>query len=94
VSTSIKDYTEIREALPFQNPHECHFRDIKQYDFWLFGMLKRIVKDSGLKSNDDIREVWTKVLDDFTFDSMQSIFQNWRSRLAKVIENVGGYTYE
>jgi hypothetical protein len=46
-----------------------------------------------VKSNDDIGEVWPKVSDYLTFDSVQSVFQNWRSRLAEVIEHGGWYIW-
>jgi hypothetical protein len=44
--------------------------------------------------SDEIEEAITKVWDKPTFDDMQSVFYNWTSRLAWVIENGGEYIIE
>jgi hypothetical protein len=58
-------------------------------DFWPFGMLKGALKDTKLKSSDEIEEVITKVCDRLTFDELQSVFHNWFRRPIWVIENEG-----
>jgi translation elongation factor EF-1beta len=51
------------------------------------GMLKAVLKDHECSSGDDIEEAIAKVWDEFTFDEVQSVFHNWMSRLAWIIEN-------
>jgi hypothetical protein len=50
--------------------------DISLCDFWVFGMLKGLLKDQELSSSDEIEMVITRVWDDLTFDNVQSLFQN------------------
>jgi hypothetical protein len=63
-------------------------------DFWLFGMLTGVLKDRGLNSSNEIEEATLKVWDELTFNEAQSVFHNWMSRLASVIENRGEYIIE
>jgi hypothetical protein len=68
--------------------------DINPCDFWIFGMLKGVLKDSEFNSSDQIEKAIAKVWDEPTFNEVWSIFHNWISRLAWVIENGGEYIME
>jgi hypothetical protein len=57
-------------------------------------MLKGIQTDQEFNSSDEIEEAITRIWDDLTFDNVQSIFQNWISCPAWVIENRGEYSHE
>jgi hypothetical protein len=60
-------------------------------DFWLFGVLKGVLKDRELISSDEFEEAITRARDELTFDEVQNVFHNWMSRLACVIENEREY---
>jgi hypothetical protein len=49
------------------------------------------LEDREFNSSDEIEEGIPKVWDELTFDEVQSVFHNWISRLAWVIENGGEY---
>jgi hypothetical protein len=68
--------------------------DTSPCDFWLFGMLKGVLKDREFNSSDEIQEAIMKEWDELIFDEVQSVFHNWMSRLAWVIENGGEYIIE
>jgi hypothetical protein len=57
-------------------------------------MLKGVLKDRESNSSDEIEGAITKVWHEPTFDEVQSVFQNWMSSLAWVIENWGWYIIE
>jgi hypothetical protein len=63
-------------------------------DFWLFGLLKGILKDREFHSHDEIEEAITMAWNDLTFDEVQSVSHNGMNRLKWVIENGGEYTPE
>jgi hypothetical protein len=44
--------------------------------------LKEILKDREFNSSDEIEEAIADAWNDLTFDDVQSVFQNWMSRLA------------
>jgi hypothetical protein len=50
-------------------------------------MSKGIFKYPGFNSSEETEEAITKAGDELTFYEMQSVFHNWVSRLAWVIEN-------
>jgi hypothetical protein len=75
-------------------PHPPHSPDLSPCDFWLFGILKGILKDRELHSRDETEKVITMVWNDLTFDEVQSVFHNWMNRLSWVIENRGEYITE
>jgi hypothetical protein len=70
-------------------PHPPYFPNINPGDFGLFGMAKDVLKDCEFSSRDEIEEAITKVWDDG-----QTVFHNWRSPPAWVIENGGEYIIE
>jgi histone-lysine N-methyltransferase SETMAR len=74
--------------------HSPYSLDISPCDFCLFGMLKRVLKDREFDSSDEIEEEITKIWDGLTFDEAHSVFHNWMSRLAWVIENGREYITE
>jgi hypothetical protein len=57
-------------------------------------MFKEVSKDHELNSGNEIEEVITKVWDELTFDEVQTVFHDWMSRLAWVVENGGRYIIE
>jgi hypothetical protein len=75
-------------------PHPPYSRGLSPCDFWLFGMLKEILKDREFHSHDEIEEAITIAWNDITFDEVQSVFHNWMNRLRWVIENGREYITE
>jgi hypothetical protein len=73
-----------------------HWPDISLCNCWLFGigMLKGVLKDREFNSGDEIDGAITKVWDELAFDEVQSVFYNWISHLAGVIENISEYIIE
>jgi hypothetical protein len=67
-------------------PHPPHSQDINPCDFWLFGMLKQVLRDREFSSNDEI--------EDFTANNVQSTFRDWIPGLTWVVENDGEYINE
>jgi hypothetical protein len=57
-------------------PHPPYSPDLSLCDFWLFGMLKRILKNRYFHSHDEIEEAITMAWNDITFDEVQSVFRN------------------
>jgi hypothetical protein len=75
-------------------PRPFHSPDIIPCHFYLFGMLKRVLKDRECNSSDEIEEAIMKVWDELTFDEMHSVFHNWMNRFAWIIENGGEFIAE
>jgi hypothetical protein len=78
----------------FRLPHQPCSPDISPCDFWLFGLLKGIMKDRKFHSHDEIEEAITVAWNNLTFEDVQSIFYDWMRRVALVIENEGEYILE
>jgi hypothetical protein len=55
--------------------------DFSPCDFWLFGMLKGILKDREFRSHDEIEEAIAMAWNDLTFNGVQRVFHNWMNRL-------------
>jgi hypothetical protein len=72
-------------------PHSPYSPYLSPCDFWIFGMLKGILKDREFHSHDEIEDAMTMAWNDLTFDEVQSVFHNWMNRLRWVIENGGEY---
>jgi hypothetical protein len=53
-----------------------------------------VLKHRKFDSSDEIEEAMTKVWDERTFDEVKSVFHNWASGLAWVIENRGEHIIE
>jgi hypothetical protein len=51
-------------------PHPSYSPDINPCDFWVFGMLKGVLKGCELNSSDEIEEATTKVWDELTFNEV------------------------
>jgi hypothetical protein len=75
-------------------PRRPYSSDLSPCDFWVFGMLKGILKDREFHSYDEIEEAITMAWNDVTFNEVQSVFHNWMNRLRWVIENGGEYITE
>jgi hypothetical protein len=63
-----------------RSPHQPYSPDLSPCDFWLFGMLKGILKDREFHSHDEIEEAITMAWNDLTFDEVQSVFYNRMNR--------------
>jgi hypothetical protein len=50
--------------------------DLNPYDFYLFEMLKGVLKDHQFQSSDEIEKAITKVWGELSFDEGQSVFHN------------------
>jgi hypothetical protein len=74
--------------LKFVKPHVSRFSHasysphISPCDFWLFGTLKGTLKHQDFNSSDEIEKGMTTARDDLAVDDVQSVFQNWMSRLS------------
>jgi hypothetical protein len=68
--------------------------DISQCDFWLFGVLKQILRDREFSSSDESEDAIAQVWNNLTFDDIQSVFWDWIRRFAWVAENDGEYIGE
>jgi hypothetical protein len=62
--------------------------------FWLFRMLKGILKDREFHLHDEIEGTFSMAWNDLTFDDVQSVFHNWMNRFRWVIENGREYIVE
>jgi histone-lysine N-methyltransferase SETMAR len=71
--------------------HPSYSPDISPCDFWLFGILKGVLKDREPNSSNEIEEAIVRVWVELIFDEVQSVFHNWMNRLAWTIENGGEY---
>jgi hypothetical protein len=79
---------------PAQLPHPVYSPDLSPCDFWLFGILKGILKDREFHSHDEIEEAMRMAWNDLTVDEAQRVFHNGINRLRSVIENEGEYITE
>jgi hypothetical protein len=62
-------------------PHPPYSPDISPCDFWLFGILKHNMKDQEFQSQQAIFNTIAKIWDDFIFEDVQRVFQEWIERL-------------
>jgi hypothetical protein len=62
-------------------PHPVYSPDLSPCDFWLFGIMKEILKNREFRSHDEIEEAITMAWNDLKFDEAQSVFHNWMNRL-------------
>jgi hypothetical protein len=90
----LKVASEFEKHYASRQPRQPYSPDTSSCDFWLFGMLKGVLKDREFNSSDEIKEVIAKVWDKFTFDEVQSVFHNWMDRLAWVVANEGEHVIE
>jgi histone-lysine N-methyltransferase SETMAR len=72
-------------------PHPAYSPDIIPCGFWLFGFLKRKLKEHQLSTSDEIIEVIMTICNDITFKELQSVFSEWIQRVIWVIERRGYY---
>jgi hypothetical protein len=70
-------------------PRSPYSRDISPCDFWLFGMLKRQMKDRESQSRQEIAQTITKSWDDVTFAEVQNVLWEWIERPTWVGGNNG-----
>jgi hypothetical protein len=93
-------HNEPKVGSKFEKPHfsrlsrPLYSLDISGCDFWVFVILKGILKDHKFQSNDDLEEAIAPKWNHLTFDDMQSVFHNQMNPLAWVIEKSGEYTLE
>jgi hypothetical protein len=62
-------------------PHPPYSPDSSPCEFWLFRMVKGILKDREFHLHDEIEEAITIAWNDLAFDEVQSAFHNWTNRL-------------
>jgi hypothetical protein len=55
-------------------PHPLYSPELSLCDFWLFGMLKGILKDQDFHLHGKIEEAITMTWNDLTLDEVQSVF--------------------
>jgi hypothetical protein len=86
--------SEFEQHHIFRLPHPPYSPDISPCDFWLFGLLKGIMKDREFHFYEEIEEAIMVAWNDLTYEDVQSIFYDWMRRLAWVIEHEGEYILE
>jgi transposase len=57
-------------------PHPPYSPNIIPYDFWLFGMLKQILRDRKFSSSDEIEDAIAQAWNGLTFDDIHSVFRD------------------
>jgi hypothetical protein len=72
-------------------PYPLDSPDISSCDFWLFGMLKRKMKDREFQTQQAILSAVAKMWNDLTLGEVQRVFQEWMERLTWFIGNNGEY---
>jgi hypothetical protein len=70
----------------FRIPHSSYSPGISPRDISLIAMLKEILMDREFTSSNESEDAIAMAWNDLTFDDTQSVFRNWMSRLALVIE--------
>jgi hypothetical protein len=55
--------------------HPSYSPDIGPCDFWLFGMLKGVLKDRELNPSEEIEEAIRKIWNELIFNEVQSLLQ-------------------
>jgi hypothetical protein len=58
-------------------PHPPDSPDLSPCDFWLFGILKRKIKDRVFHMVEEIMIAFQRVSDELTMEDLQSLFFNW-----------------
>jgi hypothetical protein len=74
--------------------HAPYSPDLRPCNFWLFGLLKRILRDRKFSSSAEIEDAIAQVWNDLTIDDVQNVPRDWIRRLAWVAENDGEYISE
>jgi hypothetical protein len=72
-------------------PHESYSSNLSPCDFWLFGMLKKNIKDRVFQVVEEVITAVHRVWDDLTLDDLQSVFFNWIERFEWVIDHGRDY---
>jgi hypothetical protein len=62
-------------------PHPPHSPDLSPCDFWLSGFLKESMKGMEFTTEDHIIEAITTIWRGVTFETMQSVVQEWIQQL-------------
>jgi hypothetical protein len=55
-------------------PHRPYSSDLSPCDLWLFGMLKRKIKDRVFHTVEEIMTAFHRVWDELTMEDLQSVF--------------------
>jgi hypothetical protein len=71
--------------------HPPHSLDISPCTFWLFGILKQILRYREFSASNEIEGTIAQVSNDLTFDDIQSVIPDWIRRIAWIAENDGEY---
>jgi len=84
--------TEAAEALKLkQLPHPPYSPDLAPSDFFLFGTLKQRLKGMAFKDSQELLTAVTAILSKIPEHVLCSVFEEWKARLHKVVENGGEY---
>jgi hypothetical protein len=78
--------SKIEKCHLYRMPHPFYSPGIGQCDFWLFGLLKGILKDRESNLIDEIEETIAEIQNDLTLSEVQSVFLGRMKRLAWIIE--------
>jgi histone-lysine N-methyltransferase SETMAR len=65
--------------------------DLSPSDFFLFGYLKGLMKGVQFTGSDEIVERVSEILGELRKDQLLKVFEEWKHRLAWVVENGGEY---
>jgi hypothetical protein len=68
-------------------PNPPYSPGISPCNFWIFGVVKKILRDREFSSSDEIDDAIAQVWDDIIFGDVQSAFRNWTWCPVWVAEN-------
>jgi hypothetical protein len=74
--------------------HPSYSPDISPCDFWIFGDLKRKLKNCHLQGPEEILTAFQELTDNIIFEEFQMVLESWRDRLRWIIEHDGEYFYK
>jgi hypothetical protein len=66
-------------------PHPPYSSDVSQYDFWLFGMFKQILRDREFSSSDEIEDAIAQAWNDLTLATSRACFGTGSSVLSGLL---------
>ena len=72
-------------------PHPPYSPDIAPSDFYLFGYIKENLKGCKFESKEQLFSAITDIVSNISKDTLIKVFNHWKKRLLKVIDNKGDF---
>lgn len=88
---SSETYQTVSELGLIELPHPPYSPDIAPSDFFLFGYLKRKLRDWAINSFEDLVFAISTEMIRISKEVLENVFNNWLKRLEKVITENGEY---